>query len=520
MRERWGSKLTFIIVSVGSAAGLGNIWRFPYLVGTNGGGAFLLPYILLLFLLGIPLLMLEFGLGQKMQRGAVDAFSKIKAKWGGIGFGALLVGFVVSTYYTVIMAWTLLYAWYATGLQWGSDPTSFFNNALQVGTPGVITAIVPSVVIALLLVWTVVFFSVWKGVKAIGRITKVVVLVPVAILLLLLVQGLFLPNAWEGIAYYITPNFHALLNIQVWMAALGQIFFSLSVGFGIMIAYASYQDRKSDITKNAVIIALSDAFIAIISGFVVFSTLGFMAAKQGVPVEELAHSGPSLVFMVFPQALNLMPYATFFAVIFFAMLFMLGLSSQISMTEAIITSFADRMHKWNKQLLTFFVCAVTFAIGLIYATDSGLFILDIVDHFVNYGLILVGLLEVLVIGWIFGAERLRTFIDNCSEWHVGRHYNTLIRFIAPALIIILLINQLLADTPLGNIVGHYLGIESIFAPYGDYSTSLLLLFGWSVLAAIIVASILFGILQHPKPRRKKARGTTRKKPPAFARKKI
>jgi NSS family neurotransmitter:Na+ symporter len=476
-RDHWGSRLVFILASVGSAAGLGNIWRFPYLAGKFGGGAFLLPYLLLLLLLGIPLLMLEFGLGQRMQKGAVSAFEKINKKYGAIGIGALLVGFAVSTYYTVIMAWTLLYTVYSFSLAWGTDPAGFFSSALGFTSPGVISSINPVVLGALALVWVILYFSVWKGISEIGKLVKFLVPIPLILLSILFIKGITLPNAFAGIAYYLTPNFSALLDLEVWMVALSQIFFSLSIGFGIMIAYGSYQKKKANITRNAIIIALSDSFIAIFGGLVVFATLGFMSAQQNVPVSELAASGPHLAFIVFPQALSLMPFASVFAVIFFLMLFLLGLSSQISMTEALVTSLGDKWPRVKKEWVTFGVCAACFLAGIVYTTDGGIFILDIVDHFAaEYGLLLVGLAEVLVISWVFGAEKMRKFIDRVSKWKIGHLFSFAIKYLAPVLITILLVTQFVTD---------------VTKPYENYPLWMLLVFGWALLATIVAISALY-----------------------------
>ncbi|MFC1775046.1 sodium-dependent transporter [Nanoarchaeota archaeon] len=477
MRERWGSRFIFILASIGSAAGLGNIWRFPYMAGKYGGGAFLVPYFIILFLLGIPLLILEFGLGQKMQRGAIAAFAKIKNKFSGLGFGALCVGFAVSTYYTVIMAWTLIYFVYAFTLEWGSDTSTFFyDNVLHVSSPGSITSIVPIVLIALVIVWIIIYFSVWKGLKSIGRLMEIIIPIPLLLLAILFIQGVLLPNSWAGLYYFLNPNFSVLLDIEVWMVAAGQIFFSLSIGFGIMIAYASFRSKKDDIVKNAFIISLSDSFIAVLGGLVVFSTLGFMAMQEGVLVSELAASGPALAFIVFPKALSLVPLAPVFAVIFFLTLFLLALSSEISMVEAIQTVITDRFPKWKKELVILCICLASFAVGIIYTTDGGIYILDIVDHFVvDYGLLIVGFSEAMIIGWIFGADKLRKYISKVSDWSLGSYFNYLIKIIVPFGILFMLVYQFGTD---------------IIKPYENYPLWTILAFGWAILGLIILLSFI------------------------------
>ena len=285
-RNRWSSKLIFIFASIGSAVGLGNVWRFPYLAGKYGGGAFLIPYMLMLFILGVPLLIMEFAIGQRMQLGAVGSFKKIKRRLSGIGLSAVLCGFVVVSYYAVVMAWSLLYFIYSFTLKWGADPKKFFFSDVLHLSKGVgeIGFVSVWIIFALVIVWTLVYFSVWKGVKSVGKIVLITMPLPVILLIVILIRGVTLPGAIEGILLYITPKFSAILDFEVWSAAMSQIFFTLSLAFGIMIAYASFQHESSDITKSALITSLVNSSISIVAGFAVFSTLGYMATKSGVSV--------------------------------------------------------------------------------------------------------------------------------------------------------------------------------------------------------------------------------------------
>ncbi|MCK5288486.1 MAG: sodium-dependent transporter, partial [Candidatus Omnitrophica bacterium] len=289
-RERWSSKLIFIFAAVGSAVGLGNIWRFPYLAAKYGGGAFLIPYVIMLFVLGVPLLIMEFAIGQKMQLGAVGSFQKIKRKLSGIGLGAVLCGFVVVSYYAVVMAWCLIYFIHSFTLKWGASTKDFFFNDVLHISKGVgdIGFISVEIIFALVVVWTLIYFSVWKGVKSVGKVVMVTMPLPVILLIILFIRGITLPGAMEGIVFYLKPNFAALLDTEVWSAAMSQIFFTLSLAFGIMIAYASYQHESSDIAKTAIITTLVNSGISIFAGFAVFSTLGYMASTSGVPIAELA----------------------------------------------------------------------------------------------------------------------------------------------------------------------------------------------------------------------------------------
>jgi neurotransmitter:Na+ symporter, NSS family len=300
-RDRWSSKMIFIFAAVGSAVGLGNVWRFPYLAGKYGGGAFLLPYAIMLLVVGIPLLIMEFAIGQRMQSGSVESFRKIRHKLSGIGMGAVLCGFAVVSYYVAIMAWSLLYVFHSFTIgQWSADTKGFFFDRVLHVSAGVneIGHISVPIIFALVVCWALIYFSIWKGVKSVGKVVMVTMPLPIALLLVLLARGLALPGALEGLRFYMTPDFTALGDIEVWSAAMSQIFFTLSLAFGVMIAYASYRHEAGDIAKSAVVTALTNSAISIVAGFAVFATLGYMSFQSGTPVSELAESGPSPTFPV------------------------------------------------------------------------------------------------------------------------------------------------------------------------------------------------------------------------------
>ena len=478
-RERWSSKFIFISAAIGSAVGLGNVWRFPYLAGKYGGGAFLIPYVIMLFVLGIPLLIMEFAIGQQMQVGAIGSFRKIKHRLSGIGLGAVLCGFVVVSYYTVVMAWSLLYFLYSFTLKWGANTKEFFfTNVLHlskgVGEMGYIST---EIIFALVVVWVLIYFSVWKGLKSVAKVILVTMPLPVILLIILLIRGITLPGALSGIIFYLKPDFAVLLDGEVWSAAMSQIFFTLSLAFGIMIAYASYQHQTSDITKSALIISLTNSGISIVAGVAVFSTLGYMATKSGTPISDLAASGPSLAFIVFPKALSLIPLAPLFAVFFFIMLITLAIDSAFSLVEAASTVIHDKYPHIRKEDVSLYVCIFGFISGIIFTTFAGLYYLDITDHFItNYGLVVVGLLEAIAIGWLYGADKLRGYINEVSDIKIGRWWNFLIKYVIPVCLVILFVTTLYRD---------------IRTPYEGYSQWAIFAFGWLMLLGVFVISFLF-----------------------------
>ena len=478
-RQRWPSKIVFIFAAIGSAVGLGNIWRFPYLAGKYGGGSFLIPYAIMLFVLGIPLLIMEFAIGQRMQLGAVGSFRRIKSKLSGIGLAGVLCGFVVVSYYAVVMAWSLIYFFYSFTLKWGQDTESFFyHNVLHLSKNITQTGYISlEIILALIFIWIMIYFSVWKGVKSVGKVILITMPLPVILLVILLIRGITLPGALKGIIFYLKPNFHVLFDFEVWSAAMSQIFFTLSLAFGIMIAYASFQHSRSDIAKSAVVTSLTNSAVSILAGFAVFSTLGYMAAKSGVPISKLAAAGPSLAFIVFPKALSLIPFAPVFAVLFFVMLITLGIDSAFSLVEAASTVIHDKYPHIRKEDITLYVCAGGFASGIIFTTFAGLYYLDIVDHFItNYGLVIVGLLEAWAVGWLYGAEKLRKYINEVSDFKIGKWWNLAIKFVIPFSLLVLFFHGLARE---------------IHSTYGGYPLKYILGCGVSTLLAVFLISFLF-----------------------------
>ena len=448
LRDRWPTRTAFVFAAIGSAAGLGNVWRFPYLAYKYGGGAFLVPYLVALFVTGIPLLILEFALGQKIQRGAVDAFAAIKRKFSGVGWWAIISSFIIISYYVVVMSWCLIYLVASFGVKWGVDTQDYFYNKVLHISPSInsIGGINWILIIALFAAWFLIYLCIYKGVKSISKVIIFMVPLPIILIMILIIRAVSLPGAGTGILYYLKPSLSALLDTEVWIAAFSQIFFTLSLGMGIMIAYASYERKKADVSKNAVITSIVDAGISIIAGFAIFAILGYMATMQGVTVPEVVSSGLSLAFVAFPKALNLIPIASFFSVIFFLTLVSLAIDSAFSSVEAISTVITDKIKKAKIQVVAAVICFIGFLAGIIYATGAGLYFLDIIDHFItNFSLISIGILECVIVGWVFGAKKIRIFFNTVSDFKIGVWWDISIKFITPIVLIIILVVQLVKE---------------------------------------------------------------------------
>jgi NSS family neurotransmitter:Na+ symporter len=447
-RMRWSSRTVFLLAAIGSAVGLGNVWRFPYLTYKFGGGAFLIPYLIALFVIGIPLLMLEFALGQKIQRGAIGSFKALHSRIGALGLVALCSSFIIVCYYAVVMAWSLIYFIASFGMKWAGDAEGYFmNNVLQItDSVGNIGGINWPILIALFVVWVAIYFSVFKGVKSVEKVVWLTVPLPLILLGVLLVRAVTLPGFLSGWYYYLRPDFSALFYSDVWIAAIGQIFFTLTLAFGVMIAYASHKKEKDDVAKDSYITAICNSAISLFAGFVVFGVLGYMATQSGVSVADVAASGPGLAFVVFPSALAMMPWATFFSAIFFLTLLTLGIDSAFSLVEAVGIAVSDAKAKWKRHKVAFMICLFAFLIGILFATRAGLYFLDIVDHFVNnYNLVLVGILQCIAVGWIYGAEKMRKYINKVSDFKIGRWWNFAIKWLIPVVLIVLVVVQFVAE---------------------------------------------------------------------------
>ena len=447
-RQRWTSRTIFILAAVGSAVGLGNLWRFPYLAGKYGGGAFLIPYLIALVVVGVPLLMLELAVGQKMQQGAIGSYQKLHPSCGGLGLLALISSFIIVSYYAVVMAWCLIYLLASFRVKWSGDAESyFFQQVLHISDRvNNIGGINWSVFLSLCVIWVVVYFCVWQGTKSVGQIVRYTVPLPVILLGALLLRAMTLPGFLKGWAMYLKPNWVVLLNPEVWTAACSQIFYTLSLAFGIMIAYGSYKNRDDDIAKDTWITALLDIGTSLFAGFVVFGVLGYMAWKTGTPLAELAASGPGLAFVVFPEALDLMPLSGLFSVLFFLMLLLLGIDSVFSLVEALNAAILDRAKHISIAKLSLGACLTLAIAGIIFTTNSGLYFLDIVDHFVtSYNLLLVGICQSILVGWVYGAEKMRRYINQVSDWQVGKWWNVAIKYIIPMVLVALLVTQFSQD---------------------------------------------------------------------------
>ncbi|WP_022660970.1 sodium-dependent transporter [Paucidesulfovibrio longus] len=477
-RETWSSRTGFILAAVGSAIGLGNIWRFPYMVYENGGGAFLIPYFVAMLAAGIPFIILEFGLGHRFRGSAPKIFASISRRMEWLGWWQVLVAAVISTYYVVVISWAVNYFLLSFSLGWGDAPKDFFfgnflgltDSPLTMG--GVNLPVFWGVVGA----WLVTYVAVFTGVRGgVERANKIFMPVLFVLVLVFIARGLMLPGAGEGLEWLFRPDFSALLDYSVWADAFGQIFYSLSIGFAIMLAYSSYLPSRSDIANNGCMTVFINCGFSMLAGLMIFSVLGYMAHQQGVPVSEVAGSGVGLAFVTLPTAVNLMPMPVFFGALFFLALVVAGLSSQISIAEAVVSAVMDKLDLSRRVAATLF-CLGGLLVSMAFTTGGGLYLLDIVDHFINnYGVLLGGLVEIVFIAWFCDLDSLRKHINNLSEFSVGGLWTLCLRLIVPLMLGAICVSNFVGDLSVN---------------YEGYATKAIVLFGWLVLAACALLAVI------------------------------
>jgi len=440
-RDRWHSRTSFIMAAIGSAVGLGNVWRFPYVAYQSGGGAFLIPYFIALFTAGVPMLILEMGLGQRLQSAAPGAFGAIRKRLGWFGWWAAGLSAGIVIYYSTILAWAWVYLWHSLKLSWSGRTEQFFvQEVLQRSTgPDAMGPPIWYLVVGMALTWIAIYLILRRGVRNVSRVVMVTVPLPLVLLAVLLVRGLTLPGAMDGIRYYLTPDFGKLAEPGIWLRAYGQIFFSLSLASGVMIAYGSFLGRKAEITNSALITGLANCGTSFFAGFAVFSMLGYLAQVEGLPVPDVTDSGTGLAFVAYPTAITKLPALNaVFGVIFFVTLLTLGIDSAFALQEAFTTGFHDRWKFSTEKLARVFVL-VAFPISLIFTTRGGFFWFDIVDKWIcDFGLVIAGLVQCFAVGYLYDVQEFRAYLNRMSEVRLGGWWVIALRYVTPAVLLVIL----------------------------------------------------------------------------------
>ncbi|XP_005932327.1 sodium- and chloride-dependent GABA transporter 2 isoform X1 [Haplochromis burtoni] len=464
-RGQWASKLEFLLAVAGTLVGLGNLWRFPYLCYKNGGGAFLIPYVLFLLACGIPMFLLETAMGQFTSQGCITCWRHFCPLFEGIGYATQVVIAYAAVSYIVIQAWAFFYLFssFSAEIPWAScrnswntescfefdraNASSNWTAAANATTPATefwerrvlgisqgieeIGSLRWDLALCLLLAWIICYFCVWKGVKSTGKVVYFTATFPYVMLVVLLARGLTLPGAINGLAFYLYPDPTRLVDPQVWMDAGAQVLFSFGICQGSLTALGSYNKYNNDCYKDTFVLCLVNGGSSFVAGFAIFSVLGFMSYEQGLPISEVAASGPGLAFIAYPRAVAMMPLPQLWAICFFIMVILLGADTQFVSLECLMTSVTDMFpnvfrRAYRRELLLLCLCSVCFFLGLLLVTEGGLYFLQLFDHYVCSGnnLLLLSVCQSIAIGWIYGADRLYDNIEDMigyRPWPLMKH---------------------------------------------------------------------------------------------------
>ena len=421
----------FVLAASGSAIGLGNVWKFPYITGQNGGGAFVLIYLVCIFAVGLPIMLAEFTLGRKTNLNPVGAFKTLQPNtaWVGIGYMGVVAGFLILSFYGVVGGWTLAYI-----------VKSFSQSVLEFQSPkdagqffGQFIANPTEVVIYQALFMGLCMAIVIRGVHGgIERACAILMPTLFVILLILMVRSLTLPGAMEGVKFYLSPDF-SKITPSVILIALGQAFFSLSLGMGAMLTYGSYLSEKENLVSATVYVVLFDTMIALLVGMVIFPAVFAMGLE---PAE-----GPSLVFSVLPAVFSSMPFGTVVSIIFFVLLAIAAITSGISLLEVVVAYFIDQVG-WTRKKAVLTVGLIIFALGIPSGLSFGVMsdakfmdktFFDTVDNIAsNYLLPLGGMLTAIFVGWKWGIAKAREEIEKHeTRFHWANLWGFLIRYVTP-----------------------------------------------------------------------------------------
>ncbi len=441
-KNEWGSNLSFILAMIGSAVGLGNIWRYPYVLYSNGGGAFYIPYIVAILLMGIPFLILEYGVGYNYKSSFAKAIKKINAKWEYLGWFLPVAVFMIMIYYSAILGWDGIYMILSFTKGWGADPNAFFSTTLLQSSESVSSLLnfIPIIAIAMLVGWVIIWFISHRDLEeGLGKVSKV--LVPLLFLIMVVIVGfsLTLPGASIGLAELFNPDWSLLFNFNIWMAAFGQIIFSLSLGMSIAFTYASYTKDGSDLITNTISIALANSLFENFAALGVFSILGYMSMQSGTAVADLVTQGTGLVFVVYPTVFNVLgDWAYVLGPLFFITVYLAGLTSILSTIEPLSFSIQNKFGLTRSRTMTILI-AVGAIVSMLYATAFGGFLLGVVDTFINQIAILIGVVaECIVFAWISKAEKLIDFLNSKSKTlKLGKWWLLIVKYVLPIVVTII-----------------------------------------------------------------------------------
>lgn len=558
-RESWDSKLTFLLATVGYAVGLGNVWRFPYLAQKNGGGAFLIPYFVMLAIEGIPMFYLELAIGQRLRKGAIGVWNQVSPYLGGIGISSAVVSFNVALYYNTIIAWCLFYfvQSFQSELPWSECPNVYFENGTYTPEPECVastptqyfwyrTTLMVSedidtpqafnwkIAFALVIAWILVYMCMIKGIASSGKVVYVTATFPYIVLIIFFFRGVTLRGMSDGVKHLFTPKWYTLADPVVWLEAGTQIFFSLGLAFGGLIAFSSYNPVNNNCYRDAIMVSMTNCFTSMFAGIVVFSVIGFKAtlnyekcleernatlalwssrlaevtSSSGMttfsaevstspPIlpecdleKELDNSaaGTGLAFIIFTEAINQFPGAQFWSVLFFLMLFTLGIDSQFGTLEGVVTSIVDMklFPNLRKEILTGVMCLICCIISMSFAHGAGNYVFILFDNFSgNFPLLIIALCECLAVSYVYGLKRFADDIEMMTGSRPGLYWLICWKYLSPLAMMLILIASVVEIVVDGS------GYPAWVASKGDTERKQWPIWALALITLLILVAILW-----------------------------
>lgn len=479
-RENWSARSGFILAAIGSAVGLGNIWRFPYVAYENGGGAFFLPYLIALMTAGFPLLFLDYVVGQKYKGAPPTAYRKLVKSAEGIGWWQVAVCTIIGVYYASVLSWAGNYTIFALDQSWGDDPKSFFLKEYLQMASAVEFTYLPNLFVGLVVVWILVLFIMYGGIKkGVELCNKIFIPLLIVMFGIMVVKAVTLPGASLGLDGFFKPDWAGLANPKVWLAAYGHVFFSMSIGFGIMVTYASYLKKNANLTGSGLVVGFANSGFELLAGIGIFSAIGFMAQTQGVGIKDVAAGGPGLAFMVFPKIISTMgSVGNLVGFLFFASLFVAGVTSMASILQVPISAVQDKFG-WSKNKAVTIVGGGSAIVSIIlFSTTSALILVDIIDHFANnIGVVTGAILSIIWVTWVHRSllPKLINHINSISSFKVGKGWAFMLTVVTPVSLIVALSLSV---------------VKLLQENYEGYSTGTLLVFGWGVVALFALSALI------------------------------
>ncbi|CAD5216094.1 unnamed protein product [Bursaphelenchus okinawaensis] len=491
-RGTWSGPFDFLMSMIAYAVGLGNVWRFPYLCFRNGGGTFLFAYSFFFLLAAVPIFNMEVTVGQYLQRGAMEIWSMCPL-FKGVGIGNVVIAFMCISYFCVIVAWAIYYmiASFNTTFPWetcnnywndnkcitGKEPhlklhqikanltaygqqtetsvEQYWEKRVLMMTDNIseFGGIQWELFFIMAFAWVIVYFALWKGITNARKFVYFCACFPYFLVIVLLIRGLTLPGAYTGISFYLTPNFTKLAEPAVWKDAGTQVFYSYGVGFGTLIALGSHNKFTHNCYRDAIIMCFVNGGTSILAGTAVFSILGYMSFIAEKDIAEIVKPGVGLAFLAYPEVASNLPMKQVWAFLFFLMITILGLDSQVCMMEGLFTALEDTfptlLRKHKKKSLAF-TCLFFFILGIPMVSYAGSHWLTLVDNYgaSGYALLFVVFFEVVGLSWGIGVERIRNGLKEMVGIYPNPAFPLLWKYISPSVTLCMFILCTVMYTPL------------------------------------------------------------------------